>query len=329
MAASTRVEIFRGETVESVHEIRLAVVEKGVLRFACGDPDERVFLRSAAKPFQAAAVVASGALDRFGATEEELALVAASHAGEDVHTRGVERLLGRLGLDETSLRCGVHPPFDAATATRLGGAVSALHHNCSGKHAGMLALALALGAPPASYLDPAGPVQRAILEAVACLAGMAPADVVVAIDGCSAPTFSLPLRAAARAFSLLASPEQASEDWQSPLRRVADAITRHPRLVGGSGRFDTRLTSAAEGRLVAKSGAEGVQGIADRERGLGLVLKVADGAQRAVAPATLEVLRQLGWSAPSLESEHRPDLTNQAGRVVGRIEASLALEPRG
>ncbi len=326
MAASARVEVFRGETVESVHEIRLAVVEKGGLRFACGDPDELVCLRSAAKPFQAAAVVASGALDRFGAPEEELALVAASHAGEDAHTRGVARLLGRLGLDETSLRCGVHPPFDAATAARLGGAVSALHHNCSGKHAGMLALALALGAPPASYLDPDGPVQRAILEAVARLAGLAPADVVVAIDGCSAPTFALPLHAAARAFSLLAEPERALEYWRLPLRRVADAMTRHPRLIGGSERFDTRLTIAGGGRLVAKGGAEGVQGIADRERGLGLVLKVADGAQRAVAPATLEALRQLGWLAPSLEAEHRPVVANHAGRAVGRIEAKLVLE---
>jgi L-asparaginase II len=322
------VRVFRGEAVESRHRVHVAVFADGALRSAAGDPDEVVFLRSAAKPFQAAAMVGSGALDRFGATEEVLALVAASHSGEAVHTRGVAGLLRRLGLDERSLACGVHPPFDPTVARE--GEISQLHHNCSGKHAGMLALALHLGVSPADYLDPQGPVQRRILDTVARAAGLAAADVVIATDGCSAPTFALPLRAAARAFSLLARPEKAPAELRSPLRRVVEAMVRHPYLVAGTGRFDTRLMIAMEGRLVAKGGAEGVEGIADRENGVGIVLKVADGAARAVAPAVLELLRQLGCSTPeALEIERRPVLTNHAGKAVGRIEADVVLEPAG
>jgi len=314
--------------VESRHEIHLAL-GKGTLETGCGDPDQLVFLRSAAKPFQAAAIVASGALDRFGADDEEIAVVAASHSGEELHTTRVRSLLAKLGLDETALGCGVHPPLDAATAERVGRGASPVHHNCSGKHAGMLALALHLGISPERYLDLDGPVQRAIHETIAAVCGLSRDQVVTAVDGCSAATFAVPLSAAAGAFSLLARPDRASAGLRQPLERVARAMSDHPHLIGGTGRFDTRLMLAAKGRLLAKGGAEGVQGIADRESGLGLCLKVADGSSRAVAPATIEALRQAGWidreALRSLEDQWHPEITNYAGKRVGRIEAKLTL----
>src|ERR1051326_743069 len=153
-----RVEVFRGEQLESRHQVDFAVADSRERSTASGG--ERVFLRSAAKPFQAAAIVASGALDDLDAGDEMIAIVAASHSGENKHTSLVKRLLSQIGMDESALRCGVHPPFHAETAAQLGDAASPLHHNCSGKHAGMLAVARKLGVPAASYLDVDGPVQR-------------------------------------------------------------------------------------------------------------------------------------------------------------------------
>src|SRR5262245_39494758 len=274
-SGAVTVEIFRGECVESRHEVEFAVsaAEASPPRKDAGDP---VFLRSAAKPFQAAAVVQSGGLDRLGADDEALAIVAASHSGEPRHTALVERLLTSLGLSSTALRCGVHPPFDAETAARVGPAVSALHHNCSGKHAGMLAVAAALGTPGATYLDPAGEVQMLMRRTVAAVCGLRPEDVVTAVDGCGALTFAVPLGAPACALARLARPDEVPQELRQPLARVAEAMRRHPDLIGGSGRFDTRLMEATHGRLLTKAGAEGVEGVADLQTGLGLCVKVCD-----------------------------------------------------
>ena len=326
MIGVERVAVLRGGRRESLHEVEFAVHAAQEL---AGEPEPGmlVFLRSAAKPFQAAAVVRCGAADRFAMRDDELAILAASHSGEDVHTALVAGLLDRLGLDPSALGCGVHPPFDAATASRLGSAISALHHNCSGKHAGMLAAARRLGAPIDSYLEADSAVQQLMRRTVAEACGLAPDDVVVALDGCSAPTFAVPLAAAARAFSALARPTTAAADLREPLARVAEARRRHPPLVAGSGRFDTRLMQATRGRLVAKGGAEGVQGVADLESGVGLCLKVRDGASRAVPPATIEALLVAGCldgeALRALERDRRPTLENFAGRTVGRIEATV------
>ncbi|MBI2962725.1 MAG: asparaginase [Deltaproteobacteria bacterium] len=324
--APVSVDVYRGERVESRHEVDVALHADGAAR-GFGDTRSPVFLRSAAKPFQAVAVVRSGAADRFAIPEDELALIAASHSGEAMHTERVARLLSRLGLDASALGCGAHPPFHAETAARIGGRFTALHHNCSGKHAGMLALALRLGAPPGSYLDPDGPVQRTIRETIAAVCGLRCERIPTAIDGCSATTFAVPLAAAARAFSLLARPREAPADLREPIARVARAMARHPELVGGSGRFDTRLMQATAGRLLAKAGAEGVQGACDGRSGLGLCLKVRDGSARAVAPAALEVLRASGCldagALGALQDEWRPRLGNAAGKTVGRIEPRI------
>jgi L-asparaginase II len=320
------VEVFRAERVESRHEVDFAFCEAGEIPPQWGAL-ELVFLRSAAKPFQAAAVVLSGGLDRLGADDEALAIIAASHSGEPKHTALVERLLARLGLSAAALQCGVHAPFHAETAARLGAAASTLHHNCSGKHAGMLAVAAALGTPAAAYLDPAGAVQELMRRTVATACGLRPQDVVTGVDGCGAMTFAVPLGRAARAFAELARPNEAPQELRQPFARVAEAMRRHPDLIGGSGRFDSRLMEATRGRLLAKGGAEGVEGVADLQTGLGLCLKVRDGTARAVAPATLEILRQAHWSDDAalraLEDLWRPEVTNHSGARVGRIEARL------
>ena len=324
-----RVEVIRGERIESLHRVRFAV--SGPSESGTRDDDPPVFLRSAAKPFQAAAVVRSGALDRLGLGDETLAIVAASHSGEARHVALVAALLARLGLGEPALRCGTHPPLHEPTAARLDGRFSELHHNCSGKHAGMLAAAAALGVPAASYLDADGAVQQLMRRTVAAVCGVPIERVEVAIDGCGAATFAVPLASAARAFALLASPLEAPVELREPLGRVARAMRAHPHLVGGTDRFDTRLMEASRGRLIAKGGAEGVVGIADCERELGICVKVCDGAARAVGPAALEVLRDAGsisqeaW--PSLEDLHRPVLRNYAGAAVGRIVAVIEPTP--
>jgi len=320
-----RVEVFRGERIERLHRVRWAI--SGPVAEEPQRDEPSIFLRSAAKPFQAAAVVQSGALDRLGLGDETLAIVAASHGGEDRHVSLVAALLSRLGLDESALRCGIHPPFHEPTAASLGDRLSQLHHNCSGKHAGMLAAATALSVPTASYLDADGVVQQLMRRAVAAACGLPIERVEVATDGCGAATFAVPLASAARAFALLASPSEAPAELREPLERVARAMRAHPYLVGGTGRFDTRLIEASHGRLIAKAGAEGVEGIADCERGLGMCLKVCDGAARAVGPAVLEALRDAGMIAQqallALDDLRRPVLRNYAGAPVGRIAATI------
>jgi L-asparaginase II len=324
------VELWRGDLVESCHRVLVAVSDAtGRLLAAAGDPFRPVWLRSSAKPFQAAAAFASGAFDDLAPSDEEVAIACGSHGAEEAHLEVVRSLLARLGLDEGKLLCGTHPPLDPAAARRVGDRLSPIHHNCSGSHAAMLALAVRLAVPVESYLEPSGPVQRRILEALAALCDLAPERIPVAPDGCSALTFALPLRAAATAFARLARPEKAPPALRPALSRIAAAMGSRPWYVAGTGRFDTLLAEATGGRLVAKSGAEGVQGVADRATGLGLFLKVADGASRAVAPAALEALRWAGMiddeALARLEALRRPALANHAGRVVGRTEARVVL----
>jgi L-asparaginase II len=325
-SGKVRVEVTRGGSLESRHDVDFAIADADAAPAV--EDVGRVFLRSSAKPFQAAAVVASGAAERFGMTDEDIAIIAASHAGEDRHTALVAQLLAKIGVSESILGCGAHPPFDAATAARVGAAFTPLHHNCSGKHAGMIAVAIVLGVEPRTYLDPLGPVQQTMRRTVAILCGIAPDDVVTAIDGCSALTFAVPLAAAARAFSRLRPPVHAPAELRSALERVARAMVAHPYLVGGTGRLDTRLMEAAGSRLVSKAGAEGVQGVANVAIGKGLCLKVRDGAARAVAPATLELLRAANWIDGAvldrLRGEWRPAIVNFAGKTVGEIVARIA-----
>ncbi len=325
----TLVEGTRGPLVETVHRGDLAVVDReGRLRCSAGDPRaKRAFVRSAAKPFQAMPIVYTGAFERWDFDDADLALFCASHNGEPVHTERVASVLARIGLGANDLRCGVHPPLDADTAKAMRAArqePTALHSNCSGKHAGMLALALHLGADPDGYLDPGHPVQREILSSVARMAGTEPADIPLGNDGCGVPCFGLTVFEAALAFARLADPGELAEPYRGAAIRVRDAMRAHPYLVAGRGRFDTDLMTAGAGRFVAKGGASGVQGVGVVGDGTGVAVKIEDGGSppySQAAVASIEALRQIGAldeaAAAAMAAHARPVIRNVVGREVG------------
>lgn len=320
-AAPVAVEVWRGGRVESRHRVRACVADAtGSTVLGLGDLDEPVFPRSAVKPFQALALVESGAADAFDVGEAELALACASHGGEPAHTAAVAGWLARLGLDEADLACGPHPPLHAAAAAALlrsGAAPRRVHNNCSGKHTGMLAAALQLGVSARGYERSGHPVQRHVAEAMAELAGVGHLP-PPGIDGCGLPNHPLPLRALARAAARLADPAGLAPRRCAALERIARAMTAEPFMVAGTGRLCTALMQA-EPDLVAKTGAEGVYLAASRRLGLGVALKAEDGATRAAEVALLAVLRHLGIPGDGLERFREPTLRNFAGDVVGRV----------
>ena len=336
------VEVRRGPLVESRHRGHVAAVDgEGRLVASLGEPDTVTYLRSSAKPFQAVPVVTSGAADRFQLTDSELAVACGSHSGEDLHAETVARLLEKIGLDEGSLKCGVHEPFDRATAERLrasGESPGALRNNCSGKHAGMLALSRHLGAPPEAYDDPAGAVQRAILRAVSQFAGLPEGDIALGTDGCGVPVFGVSVRTMALMYArLVAPPAEFDGSTRSACERLVAAMTSHPGLVGGTGeRFDTEVIRALRGLAVSKIGAEGVYTAGVRPcvrwpKGLGLAFKIEDGEdRRARSTIAINALRQLGVLDEDAQKSLSPYATfpvmNHRGEIIGQIRASFDLE---
>ncbi len=340
--AAPLVEVRRGPIVESRHRGHVAAVTGvGKLVAFIGEPETVTYLRSSAKPFQALPLVTSGAADRFHLTEVELAVACGSHSGQDLHAETVAGMLKKIGLDESFLKCGVHDPFDRETAERLratGERPTALRNNCSGKHTGMLALALHLGAPPETYDDPHSPVQQSILRAVSLLSGVAAGDVVLGTDGCGVPVFGMPVRAMALMYARLAAPpDEFDETTRRACRRLAAAMTSHPEMVGGTTeRFDTEVMRAARGRVVSKIGAEGVYtaGVLACEawpRGLGLAFKIEDGEdRRARSTITIESLRQLDVLDENAREALAPysifPVRNHRGEIVGEIRPSFELK---
>jgi L-asparaginase II len=325
------VRVTRGDLVESVHEVAGCVADSGgAVAFAAGDIERPVFLRSAAKPFIAAAIVASGAADAFGLDDRELAVTSASHNGEPGHVAAVRSILAKAGLAESALLCGAHEPSyePAARALAAGGErPAAVHNNCSGKHAGILALCVRAGFDPAGYLAPGHPAQRAILELCARLSDTTVEGMPLAVDGCGIPVYAVSLRRAATSFARFATLDGVADADARALERVLRAMRAEPWYLAGTGRFDTALIEATGGRIAGKAGAEGVHGDALPREGLGLVVKVADGARRATAPAVLAVCARVGaldaGEPERLAEFAAPQIFNVAGRAVGRIEAAV------
>jgi L-asparaginase II len=286
-----------------------------------GDSAAYVHLRSSAKPFQALPLVFSGAADAFRLTSEELAVACASHSAEPRHLAAVRSVLRKAGLSEHDLQNGIHPPMHAPTAARLdrnGEQPRHIHGNCSGKHAGMLAVCVQAGWDPAGYRDPDGPLQKLVRRTVAKLCGMQPEEVRLAGDGCGVPVFALPLENLALGFARLAAggTEDFPEDLLEAVSRVRDAMREYPGIVAGTGRFDTRLMEATD--LIAKSGAEGVFAAASPEEpSWGLALKISDGASRAVAPAVLAALAERGVRLP--EEMKIQAVTDLHGEKIGEV----------
>lgn len=327
----SRVEVWRGPAIESIHRVSIAVVDAtGRLRAGSGSTDHVTFARSAIKPFQALPLVEDGAADRYGFGDRELALCCASHSGEPRHVEGVRWMLDRIGVEEAALACGPHAPFHGASAeqlSRAGEKPGRIHNNCSGKHAGMLALACFHGWPIAGYNRPEHPVQGRVQHELERWTGLDPDGMPLGVDGCGVVTFGLPLAAMAGAFARLAA---AARRGEAPATRIVGAMSRCPEFVGGTGRLCTALMRAVDGRIIVKTGAEGVYCAAVPGAELGIALKVEDGARRASEPALVAALRALGLLSDAemarLSEYAEPEIMNTRGEVVGRIRAVLAIE---
>lgn len=333
MKSEILAQVIRGTTVESIHRGHFIVIDgTGNTVAQMGDPSTVTFYRSASKPFQAMPLITSGAADAFGFSEEEIALACASHSGEARHVRIAELMLERIGLTESYLRCGTHLPFyekEAERMQRAGEYPNQLHNNCSGKHAAMLAVAKHLDADLESYEDFDHPVQKAILNAVAEFAEIPSAEIALAVDGCAAPNFALPVAAMARSFlNLISPPESFDLASRSAATRIVSAMTKFPELIGGTERLDTMLMQAAEGRIISKVGADGVWlcGVLPCEKfpiGLGIALKIEDGDDKRARPVVaVEILKQLGILSPDDLPELSPmPIKNRRGDLVGNVVA--------
>ncbi len=347
------VNVYRGDRVESAHSGSVAVVDAlGRLVAYVGDPDTRTYLRSAAKPFQILPLLREGGREEFELTEEELALICASHGGEPFHVATAAAILRKGEFDETDLCCGPHMPYEERAAAELrqsGEAPSPLHNNCSGKHAGMLLYCEMLDLPTTSYLEPDHPLQIDIVNVLSDFCRLDPDEIETAIDGCGVPTFYLSLYRAALAYArfgatALGMDEPASlPDFVEHARAVMSAMTGHAEYVAGAHSITTPLMQSFDGEILGKEGAEAFYGMTILpslgrsgkrpelfENGpLGIALKVADGTSpRGRDPVILETLRQLGIDPaekPLLRPFIEPAVLNAAGREVGRVRATFNL----
>jgi len=340
----------RARTVESEHRGHVVEVDQaGAIRRVAGDPQHVVMLRAAAAPFGLVALIEAGGVDAFDLAPSDLAILAGSHSGEDVHVRTLAALFRRAGISQSVLACGTEGmPLDALTASRLardGERPGPLRHACSGPHTVMVLLSRLRGWPLETYWQDDHPVQGEIRRAVARALGLAPERLQPGIDACGVPTWAAPLAAVARAFALLAEPEAIVEG--DPRRTVApalgivrDAMLAHPELSGGSReRLDTSLMKALPGRVISKTGLAGLRGVAIRSNGdssaRGMAIKLEAGAGQRVAgwAAAVESLAQAGvvdsQALRMLARYHRPARLDPHGRVASESVATFDLAPVG
>ncbi|MBD2462883.1 asparaginase [Oscillatoria sp. FACHB-1407] len=283
-AAELEVRLLREGIIESKHYVQATVSDnRGRVLSVAGNAETATFVRSALKPFQALAVTTTGTLERFGLNDRDLAVICSSHHASIEQVRQVFNILWRCDVDPSALQCPIPE-----------GKSSPLQYNCSGKHAGMLAVCQQRNFPLNSYLQRNHPVQKLILSKVADLLKMPAEEFICAHDDCGAPTYFMQLGQMATLYAQLASGDNLD------MERIVRAMTHHPSMVAGNGEFDTELMRLTEGELVSKSGAEGVQCVARVGEGLGLAIKVTDGAKRAKHAVAIHLLKQMGWITPAI-----------------------------
>lgn len=326
--ASLLIENVRGNVVESRHQVSLAVVDHtGSLVATSGDPGLITFMRSAAKPFQSLPLVIDGVVERFGITTQEIALSCASHNSEERQVGLVRAWLQRIGCSESDLACGPHPalirdyaiPGAADVAGVEIAQPSSIASNCSGKHAGMLALAKHHGWPTAGYHRADHPVQERIRRELAEWCGIALGGIAEGTDGCGVVSFAIPLESMARGMARLVAARS------GPGSVIVNAMMTYPDLVAGHGRLCTALMQGYADRLVTKVGAEGVYVAGLLDRRLGVALKVEDGHPKAAMVAVMAVLQQLGLTPPPYEclpAAASLPIPNTRGEMVGVIRAA-------
>ncbi len=321
------VEVLRGDRVESAHRGAGAVVDAdGRVVLAFGDVARPIFPRSAVKAIQALPLIESGAADRLGLDAAEIALACASHSGEPAHVALARGMLAKAGRDAGALECGAHWPLGERAARALassGESPSALHNNCSGKHAGFVCLACAEGIDPNGYVAPDHPVQRAVTDALADVTGAHFSAENRAVDGCSIPAYAIPLHALALGFARFGTGRELGAGRARAAARLRAAVAAHPAAVAGQGRFDTEVMTLTGARAFTKTGAEGVFCAALPELGLGLAVKADDGAKRAAEVMIAALLARFGGFGDALDPFVAPVLMNWNGIAVG------ALRPAG
>lgn len=327
------VEITRGGIPESVHRGALAVLDAdGSVVLALGDIDRPVFPRSAVKAFQALPLIESGAADRFGLDNAELALACASHSGEPAHAETAAATLAKAGQTGACLECGAHWPLGEKAARALaasGGQPTALNNNCSGKHAGFVCVAVAMDKNPAGYVQPDHPVMQEVSTALGAMTGYNLRNTARGVDGCSIPTYAIPLRNIARGFARFGTGHGLAPERAKAAARLRTAVAAEPFMVAGTDRFDTVVMSALGSRIFMKTGAEGVYCAAIPELGYGIALKIDDGATRAAETVMAALIRRF---LPLGDAEARIILPrtdhvmrNWNGIEVGRMRAAPTL----
>ena len=326
------VEVTRGDRVESTHRGAIAVADaQGKLVAHWGDVDAAIFPRSAFKALQALPLVESGAADAFGVGDEELALACASHSGEAMHVERIEAWLHRIDCAEGDLACGPHLPINDSAAhamLRAGDRPCRVHNNCSGKHTGFLSLARHLRIAVDKYERPDHPVQVLVREAIASLCDVEPSQMPIAIDGCAAPNYAIPLSRLACAMARLGDTSTLSPARAVAARRLVGAWKAHPLLVSGTGRACADLIAGSSGRTVVKTGAEGVFTAVLPDHGLGIALKIDDGAGRAAETAIAKALALFGAAredSPAIARHLKPQMCNWRGDLVGERRPTAAL----
>jgi L-asparaginase II len=338
MSNPVLVEAVRGRLVENGHTGAVAVSDAdGGLVLSLGAVDRPIYPRSAVKALQALPLIESGVAERLGLTDPEIALAVASHGGEEAHVEGVAAILAKVGRDASALECGSHPPSyrkAAEALVRAGLEPNALHNGCSGKHAGFICLACAIGHEPAGYGDARHPVMREVMGTMAEMADAALDEEHIGIDGCSIPTQAVRLSALARGFARFGCGLHLGPLRARAARRIRKAVAANPFMVAGSGRFCTRLMETFGERLFVKSGADGVFCAALPERGLGVALKCDDGAGRAAEVMMAAVIARFAAPLDEAETDRlasflAPIRTSWNGTEVGHLRAAgpLALDP--
>ncbi|BAY97738.1 L-asparaginase II [Tolypothrix tenuis PCC 7101] len=283
-AAALEVRLLREGIIESRHIVQAVVCdERGRVLSVAGNAETAAFVRSALKPFQALAVTSTGTLERYDLSDRDLAIITSSHKGSIEQVRQVFNILWRADLDPSALQCPIPE-----------GKRSPLEYNCSGKHAGMLAVCQQRHWPLNNYLERKHPVQQLILSKVAELLRMPSEEFIGVHDDCGAPTYLMQLGQMGSLYALLASGKTLD------MERIVRAMTHHPTMVAGDGEFDTELMRLTPGELVSKAGAEGVQCIGRLGEGMGLAIKVMDGSKRAKYAVAIHLLQQMGWITPSV-----------------------------
>jgi L-asparaginase II len=330
-------EVSRGRQVESRHFGHIVAVDTdGRALFAFGDPDRPTYPRSALKPIQALAGVLNGIDQRFGFSTAELAVVCASHQGELRHRLAVQSILDKIGATEADLHYGLHAPADVASRDELirsGRGLTPIYNDCSGKHAGMLALARVLGAEMQGYWNFDHPVQQQIRSTYRQLCGDTSShEVQWAVDGCAIPTYLMTLRQLATGFARLSQPERLDPVWADATRRVTGAMMAEPDMVGGAEARDSILMRSLPHRIVAKAGAEGVQALGLIGRGIGIAIKVEDGSQRPLWPVCFAILQRLDHLPDPLPTAlmdfRQPEIRNTRNEPVGFVSAGRCVHAR-